>query len=75
VDRILELAGKSGIPFQQEVERAGGSDGTELQKQPYPIDWCFVGAPEQHVHTPDEKVNKKDAEGMVALYRFLMEKL
>lgn len=75
VNEIISLAEESKIPFQLEVESAGGSDGTELQKQPYPIDWCFIGAPEDGVHTPREKVFKSDIESMLALYRFLMEKL
>jgi putative aminopeptidase FrvX len=75
VDKIIELAKKSNIPFQLEVEGYGGSDGTEIQKQPYPVDWCFVGAPEDHVHTPDEKVHKKDIQGMVGLYEYLMKHL
>lgn len=74
-DRIVDLAEKSGIPYQLEVEASGGSDGTELQKQPYPIDWCFIGAPEEHVHTPDEKVHKADIASMQALYRMLMKEL
>lgn len=75
VEKIVQLSRESGLPFQLEVEGAGGSDGTELQKQPYPIDWCFIGAPEDHVHTPDEIVHKADIEAMFALYRWLMEKL
>ena len=75
VEKIIASARQSGIPFQLEVEGSGGSDGTELQKQPYPIDWCFIGAPEDHVHTPDEIVHKRDIEAMVELYRWLMEKL
>ncbi len=74
-DKIVALSKESGIPFQVEVEGSGGSDGTELQKQPYPIDWCFVGAPEDFVHSPDEKVHKRDIESMLNLYRHLMEKL
>lgn len=74
-DKIVALSKESGIPFQVEVEGSGGSDGTELQKQPYPIDWCFVGAPEDFVHSPDEKVHKRDIESMLNLYRYLMEKL
>ena len=73
--KILSLAEESRIPFQLEVEGSGGSDGTELQKQPYPIDWCFIGAPEEFVHSPDEKVHKSDVDAMVSMYRFLMEKL
>jgi putative aminopeptidase FrvX len=72
VDRILWMAEESGIPFQREVEGSGGSDGTELQKQPYPIDWCFIGPPEENVHSPNEKVHKADISGNLALYRYLM---
>ncbi len=75
VNHIIELAKKSGVDFQLEVEGSGGSDGTELQKQPYPIDWCFIGAPEDGVHSPNEKVHKKDIESMIALYSFLMKHL
>lgn len=74
-DKIISLAKESRIPFQLEVEGSGGSDGTELQKQPYPIDWCFIGAPEEHVHSPDEKVHKNDIESMLNLYRYLLEYL
>ena len=75
VEKIISLAKESGIPFQLEVEGSGGSDGTEIQKAPYPIDWCFIGAPEDYVHSPDEKVHKKDIESMLKLYQYLMEKL
>jgi putative aminopeptidase FrvX len=75
VNKIIELAKESKIPFQLEVESAGGSDGNALQRSPYPFDWCFIGAPESNVHTPDEKVHKKDIDSMLALYRYLMNKL
>jgi len=75
LNRILELAAKSGVPYQLEVESAGGSDGTMLQKSDLPIDWCFIGAAEDNVHTPDEKVFKKDMNGMVDLYGYLMAHL
>lgn len=75
VDRIIAIATESDIQFQLEVENAGGSDGTELQKQPYPIDWCFIGAPEEFVHSPDEKVHKADVASMLGMYKLLMEKL
>lgn len=75
VREIIDHAKKSGVPFQLEVENAGGSDGTELQKQPYPIDWCFIGAAEENVHSPDEKVNKNDISTMVDLYQYLIENL
>ncbi len=75
LNKIITLAKESGMPFQLEVEGSGGSDGTELQKQPYPIDWCFVGAAEDFVHSPNEKVHKKDIESMVSMYKFFIEKL
>jgi putative aminopeptidase FrvX len=75
LEHIILLAKESHIPFQLEVEGSGGSDGTELQKQPYPIDWCFIGAPEEFVHSPDEKVHKSDIDAMLKLYRYLLEKL
>jgi putative aminopeptidase FrvX len=75
LNRIIELSKKSGIQFQLEVESAGGSDGTSLQKSDLAIDWCFIGAPEDNVHTPDEKVFKFDIMCMVELYRYLMKHL
>ena len=75
VNEIISQAKKSKIPFQLEVESAGGSDAKELQHSDNPWDWIFIGAPEANVHSPDEKVHKKDFEGMVKLYSYLMEKL
>ncbi len=75
VEKIMELAKKSKIAYQLEVEGTGGSDGNSLQRSPYPFDWCFVGAPEDYVHTPNEKVHKSDIKAMVDLYNLLMRKL
>ncbi len=75
VDKIIELAQKSGIPFQLEVESSGGSDGVALQKTPYPFDWCFIGAPEDNVHSADEKVHKSDIDSMISMYEYLMSSL
>jgi len=75
INKVVAIARGSGIPFQLEVEDAGGSDGNELQKSNYPWDWCFVGAPEDHVHSPNEKVHKADIKSMVALYSELMKEL
>ena len=75
VKRIISIAKKANIPFQLEVENSGGSDGNELQKSPYPWDWCFVGAAEDNVHSPNEKVHKKDITSMVNLYKELLKKL
>lgn len=75
LDRIIGLAEQSGIPFQLEVEAHGGSDGREVQFSPYAIDWCFIGAAEDHVHTPDEKVSLKDLDSMIKMYKFLLGRL
>ena len=75
VNRLIELANQSGIAWQLEVEESGGSDGKEIQASPYPIDWCFIGAAEQNVHSPNELVYINDIESMLALYQYLMDKL
>lgn len=75
LNRIIELAKASEIDFQLEVESAGGSDGGVLQKSDLLIDWCFIGAPEDHVHSPTETVYKYDVVCMVELYRYLMKHL
>ncbi|MCL6257777.1 M20/M25/M40 family metallo-hydrolase [Aquiflexum sp. TKW24L] len=75
LDKILKLAEESGIPFQLEVEGIGGSDGREIQFSPYAIDWCFIGPPEDNVHTPNEKISLKDLQSMIDLYSYLMKRL
>jgi len=72
VEKIIEIADTHQVAYQLEVEGAGSSDGGELQRSPYPIDWCFVGAPEQGAHTPHEKVHKDDIRSMIELYSWLM---
>jgi putative aminopeptidase FrvX len=75
VDRIRAIAAESGVPHQLEVEGSGGSDAKELQLAAAPWDWCFVGAPEDHVHSPDELVDKRDIDSMLRLYQMLMQQL
>jgi len=75
VNRIIDIAKKHKLSFQLEVEGSGGSDAKELQMAENVWDWCFVGAAEQFVHSPDEKVHKKDIEGMIDLYNALMKNL
>ena len=75
VRKIVSLAKKHNINHQLEVEDAGGSDGNGLQKSSYPFDWCFIGAPEDNVHTPDEKVHKNDIKDMLELYQILLKEL
>ena len=75
LNKILALAKETGIPYQLEVEGTGGSDGNQLQKSPYPFDWLFIGAPEDNVHTPNEKVHKGDIDAMVRMYKYLLKHL
>uniref|UniRef100_UPI004047C8AA M20/M25/M40 family metallo-hydrolase n=1 Tax=Algoriphagus sp. TaxID=1872435 RepID=UPI004047C8AA len=75
IDRLIDLVHKSEIPYQLEVEAYGGSDGREIQFSPYAMDWCFIGAAEDHVHSPDEKVSLKDLNAMIQVYRYLMHAL
>ena len=75
VNKIITLAKSHNIHYQLEVESSGGSDGNEIQKSPFPVDWCFIGAPEQNVHSPKEKVHKKDMKSMLQIYSLLMKKL
>lgn len=75
VETIIRIATKHKVDFQLEVEGVGSSDGREIQLSPYPIDWCFVGAPEHNAHTPDEKVHKHDIDCMIKLYQHLMKEL
>jgi len=75
LDKIIKLAKKSGVEYQLEVESAGGSDGSSLQKSELLIDWCFIGAGEDNVHTCNEIVSKYDIICMVEMYRYLMKKL
>ncbi|MGB1104726.1 MAG: M20/M25/M40 family metallo-hydrolase [Crocinitomicaceae bacterium] len=75
LNRIIQIASENNIHFQLEVESAGGSDGTMLQKSSLAFDWCFIRAPEDHVHTPDEKVHKSDIDDMINIYQVLMREL
>ena len=75
IKKVIAIAKKSDINFQLEVEDSGGSDGNELQKSNYPWDWCFVGAPEDNVHSQNEKVHKSDINSMVNLYKILLKEL
>lgn len=75
VNRIIEICKEHNVSYQLEVESAGGSDGSTLQKSHLPIDWCFIGAPEDHVHTNKETVYKSDIYSMIEIYSLLLKKL
>jgi len=75
INRIADIARNNKIIYQLEVEDAGGSDGGVIQRLPYPIDWCFVGAPELNPHCPNEIVSKRDIDSMLNLYKCLFPNL
>lgn len=71
-DYIVELAEKSNIPYQLEIEKSGGSDGTLVGASPYPVDWIFIGAPELNPHGNIEKVKVQDIDSMIRMYHYLL---
>lgn len=75
VERVRAIARAAGITHQVEVEGIGGSDAKDLQRSDMAWDWCFVGAPEDNVHTPNELVHKADIASMLALYQVLLREL
>lgn len=75
VNHIIDIANKHKIKYQLEVESAGGSDGTMLQQTDLAFDWCFIGAGEENVHSPTEKVQKADIQEMLKLYQVLLDEL
>jgi putative aminopeptidase FrvX len=75
IDKIVAIARKKKITHQLEVEASGSSDGGELQRGSLPFDWCFIGPPSHHPHSPNEKVDKKDIDSMIELYKILMKEL
>lgn len=75
INKIIALADKNKCAYQLEIEGSGGSDAGALQMSENMWDWCFIGAAEEYVHSPDEKVHKKDIEGMLKLYEVLMREL
>lgn len=75
LDRIISLTNDSAVRYQLEVEGSGSSDGREVHHSPYAVDWVFIGAPEDNVHSPSEMVHKADLQAMIDLYAHLIEKL
>jgi putative aminopeptidase FrvX len=75
INSIRHLLIENKLKFQDEVEAYGSSDAREIQLSPYPIDWCFIGAPIENAHTNQEKVHKHDLHSMISCYKILMENL
>jgi putative aminopeptidase FrvX len=72
VDQIATLAGKSGIPYQIEIESDGGSDGAHIEDGSYPMDWVFVGAPEGSPHSSHERLSLNDLSNMAEILTYLV---
>ena len=75
IRQIINIASDEGIKFQLEVEAEGSSDGGEIQRSPYPVNWAFIGVPGKAVHTSREKVDLRDVQEMCTLYQVLLKKL
>jgi putative aminopeptidase FrvX len=73
--RVLAAADASGIPYQREIETDGSSDGGAIERSGIPIDWLFVGAPQEDSHTPHEVVNLNDLRAMARLTTHLVRAL
>lgn len=75
IDKIVGIAQRKKVAYQLEVEGTGSSDGGELQRGNLPFDWCFIGPPSHGPHSPNERVDKKDIDSMIELYKILMKEL
>jgi putative aminopeptidase FrvX len=75
LDRVLAAAEASGIPFQREIESDGSSDGGSIERSGVPMDWLFVGAPEEDSHTPAEVLDLNDLRDMASLTAYLVRAL
>ncbi len=75
VKTLITIADSEKIPYQLEVEGEGSSDGGEIQRSLYPINWGFIGPPVENTHSAHEKVNKKDIISTFKIYQALARKL
>ena len=75
LDRVLAAAEASGIPFQREIETDGSSDGGSIERGGVPMDWVFVGAPEEASHTPGGVLDLNDLREMARLTAYLVQAL
>lgn len=75
LDRVLAAAEASGIPFQREIETDGSSDGGAIERSGVPMDWLFIGAPEEDSHTPAEILDLNDLQEMARLTAHLVRAL
>lgn len=75
IDKITGLLNDLKIPFQKEVESSGSSDGGYIQKSSVPMDWCFIGASIEEIHSHTERIHSGDLKQTLDLYSKLMHRL
>jgi endoglucanase len=67
VEKLVELAEASGIPYQMEVLAFGGTNAAALQRTRAGVASATVSIPTRYVHSPSEMVCKDDVENTVRL--------
>ena len=67
VDSFIDVAEKSGIPYQLEILPMGGTDAGALQRSRSGCKAITISVPCRYVHTVTETVHKGDLHGAVDL--------
>ena len=75
INEIISHLDEFSMVYQKEVEASGGSDGSELQRSPLPMDWCFIGVPIFNPHCAKEEANIFDIIRLIAALDTLSLKL
>ena len=70
---LREAAERAGIPYQDEILLAGGTDAGAIQRTHGYILAGGVSIPTRNVHTPGEIYSLKDVEGAVAILKSALE--
>ena len=75
INSTRSLLIENNMEYQEEIEAYGSSDAREIQLSPYPIDWCFIGAAVQNVHSNKEQIAVSDLHSMTNMYEMLMQQI
>ncbi len=67
VQRLKDLAGEKGIPFQMDVLTDGGTDGGAIHKSRAGVCTGGVSVPCRYIHSPREAVWRSDGEDCARL--------
>lgn len=73
--RVITLADESGLPYTKEIQSSGSSDGGHINRGSVPMDWVFVGAPEENPHSSLERAALSDLDAMTDLLVYLVDRL